>query len=529
MKYDAIIVGGGHNGLVTAAYLGRAGQRVLVLERRPVLGGAAVTEELFPGFKTDSCAQGVGWLHPHIVRELELARHGLEFVPRAPTLFAPLPDGDHLLLGEDRRNTVEAIRRFSQQDAGRWEAFNAQKARLLKLLEALYAITPPHAPAPTSGDVLSLLGVGRRLGRFRREDLVEALQVLPMSVADWLDDWFETDVLKGALGADGVTGIFQGPRAAGTAFVLLHHHMGSREAGLRPMNLVRGGIGNLVHALAQAARRHGVEIRTGVEVAQVLVREGEANGVVLQDGAQIAARRVVSNADPRRTFVGLVDPLHLDPQFLWRVRNIKLRGVCARVSLALDRLPDFTALPGPGPHLHGAILISPALDYLERAYDDAKYGRVSRRPYLAVTLPTASDPALAPPGKHVLSALVQYAPYHLRDGTWDDARREALGDAVVEALSAYAPNLAGTILHRQVLTPLDLEQTYGLSEGHIYHGELTLDQILFMRPAPGWAHYRTPIQNLYLCGAGTHPGGGVNGAPGYHAAREILKNVKCEA
>lgn len=529
-NYDVILIGGGHNGLTAAAYLAKAGQRVLVLERRAVVGGAAVTEEIYPGFKFDTCAHA-GGLWPEIVRDLDLGRHGLEMLNRtggqlpAPT-FTPLPDGNHLLLWEDGGKTVEAIRRFSKADADKWVSFSTQMGRLARFLKAVQSVTLPAITTTSPAELLTLLGLGGRLRRLGGRDMAEALRLLPMPVAELLNDWFETDALKGTLGAGGVTGIFQGPRASGTAYVLLHQLAGANGV-FRAAATALGGVGGIAGALAAAAQAHGAEIRTGAEVAQVIVKDGRATGVALRSGEEFGARRIASNADPARTFLGLVAPLELEPEFVRAVRNIKFRGACAKVNLALGMLPKFTALPADGAaaHLRGAISISPSLDYLEHAYDDAKYGNYSQKPYLEIVIPSLADPSLAPAGKHVMSILVQYAPYRLKEGTWND-KREALGDAVVETLAAYAPDIKSAILHRQVLTPMDLEATYGLTEGNMYHGELTLDQLFFMRPVPGWAKYRTPIEGLYLCGAGAHPGGGVTGAPGRNAAREILKDVK---
>ncbi len=524
--YEAIVIGAGHNGLVTAAYLARAGLRVLVLERRGLVGGAAVTEEIYPGFKFDTCAHRIGSLHPAVVKDLQPARHGAEILQTDPTVFSPLPDGRHLLLWRNPQDSCEAIRRFSEADANRWIPFCGHVGRAAGFLESLYHKAPPNVIARDAATLWTLLKLGGRLRRMGKRDMMEVMRTLPMSVAEFLGDWFETDVLKGTLGAIGISGICQGPLAFGTAFLMLHHQVGSNNGVPRSTEVVRGGVGNLTQALAAAARKWGVEIRTDAEVQRVTVEDNRATGVVLASGDEIAARWIVSNADPRRTFLKLVDPIDLDPQFLREVHNIKFRGACAKVHLALDELPSFTCAPGNGPHLHGVISISPSLHYLEHAYDDAKHGGISRQPYLEILIPSLIDPTMAPPGKHVMSIFAQYAPYHLKEGVWDDARREALGDAVVETLAQYAPNLEAAILHRHVLTPLDLETAYGLTEGNINHGELTLDQLFFMRPVPGWAQYRTPIQNLFLCGAGTHPGGGVTGAPGYNAARQILRDVK---
>jgi phytoene dehydrogenase-like protein len=521
--YDAIVIGAGHNGLVTATYLAKAGLRVVLLERRELVGGAAVTEEVFPGFKFDTGAHCISRLHPKVVSDLQLADHGLELLPLDPAVFSPTLDGGHLLLWRTPEVTVDSIGQLSDKDAKRWNGFAALVTKASGLLESLYS-APPDILSKKTKDVWELLKLAGRLRRLGKRDMTEVLRVLPMTTVELLDEWFESDLLKGTLGAVGITGLFQGPMAAGTALLFLHHHVGAKQGVLRATLRVRGGMGGLSRALESTARSAGVEIRTSAWVERIVAEAGVATGVVLVDGEEIAGRRIVSNADPSRTFCGLLDPFNLDPDFMRRVRNIKFKGARARVNLALGQLPDFSCLPGDGPHLRGLISVSPSLEYLERAFDDAKYGEPSREPYLEAVIPSLTDPSLAPAGKHVMSIVVQYAPYHLKDGVWDEARREALGDRVVKTLAAYAPNLESAILHRQVLTPLDLEAVLGLTEGNIYHGEMTLDQLFFMRPVPGWARYRSPVEGLYLCGAGTHPGGGVTGVPGYNAAREILRD-----
>ncbi|MGD2216986.1 MAG: NAD(P)/FAD-dependent oxidoreductase, partial [Gemmatimonadales bacterium] len=468
-------------------------------------------------------AHSINRLHPSVVSDLRLAEHGLELLPLDPAVFSPNLDGDHLLLWRKPELTVDSIGQLSEADAKRWDGFAALVAKATGLLESIYS-APPDVLSKEKKDVWELLKIAGRLRRLGARDMTEVLRILPMTTVELLDEWFANDLLKGTLGAVGITGILQGPMAAGTAFLFLHHHVGARRGVLRAPLRVRGGIGGLSRALESAARSAGVEIRTNAWVERIVAEVGVATGVALVDDEEIAGRCVISNADPSRTFCGLLDPFNLDPDFIRRVRNIKFRGVCARVNLALDELPDFSCLPGTGPHLHGLISIAPSLEYLERAFDHAKYGELSSEPYLEAVIPSLSDPSLAPAGKHVMSILVQYAPYHLKDGEWDDARRDALGDRVVQTLAAYAPNIESAILHRQVLTPLDIEATFGLSEGNIYQGEMTLDQLFFMRPVPGWARYSTPVEGLYLCGAGTHPGGGVTCAPGYNAAREILKD-----
>ena len=530
--YDAVVIGAGLNGLVAAAYLAKAGQRVLVLERREILGGTVITEEVFPGFRFDTFRHDAGWLSPRIIGDLKLKRHGLEMVDVDATVFVPHPSGDrndYLLLHQDPQRSAAIIRKYSPSDAEKWPKFAERIARLAGFLKAAYANAAPAVDATSFSDLVSLASLGTRLRVFLgKTEMVELLRTVPMAVGELLDDWFETDVLKGVVGARGVTGIMQGPRSGGTSFVLLHHQVGRPVGAFRMPAAVRGGVGSVARALAAAAKGFGAEIRTGVEVVRVHTQGGRAAGVVLRNGDEIAADRVISGIDPRRTFLDMCDPTRLEPGFVRAVRNIRYRGAWAKVNLALGALPSFSALRGNGAEasLRGTIAISPSLDYLERAYDDAKYGRLSAHPHLEVRIPSLADPTLAPAGKHVMSIEVQYAPYHLREGEWNEQSRDALGDRVIETLSTYAPDLSVAVLHRQVLTPGDLESTFSLTEGHAYHGELTLDQILFMRPVAGWSRYRTPVRDLYLCGAGTHPGGGIAGASGANAAREILKDRK---
>jgi phytoene dehydrogenase-like protein len=520
MTRELIVIGAGVNGLVTAAYLARAGLKVLVLEARDRPGGLATTEETVPGFHFETVGLDAGWLLPDIVKDLRLGSIQLE-VPET-SVFSPLPDGAALTIRTDPARTAEGLARFAPEDARRWPAFAAKVGRFARVLESAYAATPPHVPDATGGELMTLLRLGRRLRGLGRRGMFEFLRVAPMSVAEWLDEWFHTEALKGVIGAGGITRLFQGPRSAGTAFVLLHHHVGRPAGAVRAVHLVKGGLGNLSRALAAAATGFGAEIRTSAPVREIVVRQGRVIGVALETGEHLAAPRVISSADPRRTLCRLVDPSHFDPEFLRAVHNIKFRGATATVHLALGELPRFIAKAEDGA-LHGAICIAPTLDYLERAYDDAKYGGISRQPYLEARIPTLRDPSLAPAGKHIVSVQMQYAPYHLSNGGWDAAARERVADLVTDTLAAYAPNLKPALLHRHVVTPGDVEERYGVTEGHPYQGELTLDQILFMRPVAGWARYRTPIDGLYLCGAGSHPGGGLAGAPGRNAARELLK------
>jgi phytoene dehydrogenase-like protein len=520
VKYDVIIIGAGHNGLTAAAYLARAGRKVLVLERRHVLGGAAVTEEVFPGFRFSVCSYVVSLLRPEIIRELDLPRHGLEILPLDGT-FTPLPDGDYLWRVNDHAKTRREIARHSRLDAEAYDEYGRAMVEMGRFVKPILGMLPPD---PTSLDPRGLKQLLFLVNRFRalsRQDQYNQVQLMTMSAVDFLDQWFETDVLKATMSASGIIGTFLGVRSPGTAYVLLHHYMGEIDGAFRSWGLARGGTGAISNAIASVALAAGVTIRARAEVARILVRGNRAEGVVLADGEELRANVVASSLDPRFTFLHLLEPAQLPDEFVGDVRRYKFRGSSAKVNLALDALPDFTSLPGSGAHLRGAISISPSVDYMERAYDDAKYGRFSRRPYIDIVIPSLTDTSLAPPGKHVMSCFVQYAPYHLSEGNWDD-QREALGDTVIDTLAEYAPNIRSIVRHRQVLTPLDLEREWGLSEGNIFQGELTLEQLFFLRPAPGWAQYRTPVANLYMCGSATHPGGGIMGAPGRNAAREIL-------
>ena len=521
-SYDAIIIGAGHNGLTNAAYLAKAGRKVLVLERRPVLGGATVTEEIYPGFKYSVCSYVVSLLRPEVIRELELTRYDLEIIPLDST-FTPLPDGNYLARGGDHAKTRREIARHSPSDAEAYEQFGKLMHHMAMAVKPLLAMMPPDPTSLRPGELAGLAAVGKHFRKLGQEMLFDLTKLMTMSSADFLNEWFETEVLKATMSASGIIGTFLGPRSPGTAYVLLHHYMGELDGAFRSWGFARGGMGAISRVLSEAAKQYGAEIRAKAEVVQVLVKNGQAEGVVLNSGEELHGQVVVSGVDPKRTFLKLVDPQALDSEFLKQVERFKIRGSSGKINLALDALPNFTALPGDGPHLQGAISISPTIDYLERAYDDAKYGDYSRRPYLDIIIPSTIDPSMAPPGKHVMSIFVQYAPYHLKEGSWEN-KREAFGDNVIETLSEYAPNLKSIILHRQVVTPWDLEQEFGLTEGNIFHGELSLDQLFFLRPVPGWARYSTPVKNLYMCGAGTHPGGGVMGASGRLAALKILKD-----
>ena len=521
--YDVIVVGGGHNGLVNAAYLARAGKRVLVLERRHVLGGAAVTEEIFPGFKFSVCSYVVSLLRPEIIRELNLPRHGLEILPLDGT-FTPMPNGDYLWRVNDHAKTRREIARHSKLDAEAYDEYGKAMVEMAHFVKPIMNMTPPDPASLNPRGLMELLTMGRRFQKLSAEDKYNQVQLMTMSAVDFLDQWFETDVLKATMSASGIIGTFLGVRSPGTAYVLLHHYMGEIDGAFRSWGLSRGGTGAISNAIADAAREFGAEIRTEAPIAKIILKNGQAKGVVLENGDEIHADIISSSVDPRLTFMKMVGEQHLPEDFVDDIKRYKFRGSSGKVNLALDALPNFKSLPGAGPHLRGAVSISPSVDYMERAYDDAKYGRYSRRPYIDIVIPTLTDPSIAPPGKHVMSCFVQYAPYNLKEGTWDE-KREEFGDTVIDTIAEHAPNIKDIILHRQVLTPLDLEREFGLSEGNIFQGELTLEQLFFLRPAPGWAQYRSPIKNLYMCGSATHPGGGIMGASGRNAAMAILKDI----
>ncbi len=521
-RYDAAIVGGGHNGLVAAAYLARAGRRVLVLERRDRVGGAAVSEEVFPGFRFSVLSYVVSLLRPEIIRDLDLPRHGLHILPLEST-FTPLPDGDYLVRWADHDLTRRELYRHSPRDAEAYDEFGRLMVQLAYAVKPLLGMVPPDPTSLRPRELGRLLRVARHFRGLGADRFYALWKLMTMSAADFLDEWFESEPLKATMSASGIIGTFLGVRSPGTAYVLLHHYMGELDGVFRAWGFAKGGTGAVSEAIASAARSFGAEIRTGAAVERVIVKRGRAVGVALESGEEIRARVVVSAVDPKRTFLKLVEPEHLPSDFLEAIRRYRIRGSSGKVNLALAELPNFTCLPGAGPHLRGAISISPSIEYLERAYDDAKYGGFSRRPYMDIVIPSLIDPTMAPPGKHVMSIFVQYAPYDVAGG-WTAEKREAFGDAVIDTLSEYAPNLKDAILCRQVLTPLDMEREFGLTQGNIFHGELSLHQLFFLRPAPPWANYRTPVRRFYQCGSGTHPGGGIAGASGRLAALEILKD-----
>jgi phytoene dehydrogenase-like protein len=522
-QYDAIVIGGGHNGLTHAAYLARAGKKVLVLERRHIVGGAAVTEEVFPGFKFSVCSYVVSLLRPEIIRDLDLPRHGLEILPLDGT-FTPMLNGDYLWRVNDHGKSRREIARHSKLDAEAYEEFGKAMQAMCRFVKPILSMVPPDPTSLNPRDLMKLLFLGKRFQGLDSQAKYDQVQLMTMSAIDFLDQWFETDVLKATMSASGIIGTFLGVRSPGTAYVLLHHYMGEIDGAFRAWGFARGGTGAISNAIADAARELGVEIRCKAGISKILVKNGKACGVVLSNGDEILANVISSSVDPRLTFTKFLEPSELPSDFLEDVNRYKFRGSSGKVNLALDALPNFKCLPGDGLHLRGAISISPSVEYMERAYDDAKYGNFSRRPYIDCVIPSLTDPSLAPPGKHVMSCFVQYAPYKLAPGLHWDTEKEKFGDTVINTLAEHAPNIKDIILHRQIVTPLDLEREFGLSEGNIFQGELSLEQLFFLRPVPGWAQFRTPIKGLYICGSAAHPGGGIMGAPGRLAAVEILKD-----
>jgi len=532
---DVIILGAGHNGLVAAFYLAKAGLRPLVLERRDVVGGAATTGEFHPGFKCSTLAHACGPLDGSIVRDMQLERHGLTMLDSPVRLFAPLLDGRSLTLFRDVSESASQIEKFSKADALKYRELSETLAKISPLLRQLLTMTPPDIEKPGAADLWNMLGAGRKLRGLGKKDMMRLIRWGPTAVADLASEFFETEVLRAAIAARGIFGVALGPWSAGSTLLLLLRAAGDpHPAGISAFP--RGGMGALAQALADAARAVGAEIRTGADVAQIAVKDGAVTGVVLASGEEILGSAVVSGADPRRTFLKLIDPVHLAPGFVVKMQNYRSKGVAAKMNLALDGLPTFTALQGisaagalslngVSSALAGRIHIGPDIDYLEKAFDASKYGEFSRVPYLDVTIPSILDPSLAPAEQHVMSVYMQFAPYKLREGDWS-TQRDALADTIVETLTAYAPDLPERIVGHELFTPQDLETQFGLTGGHPFHGDLALDQIFTMRPILGYARYRGPLRGLYMCGSGTHPGAGMTGGAGSNAAREILKDIK---
>jgi len=529
VRFDAIIVGAGHNGLVTAAYLARAGRRVLVLERRHVVGGACVTEEVFPGFKVSTAAYVNSLFRKEIASDLGLAGHGFAVLAREPSSFTPLPDGRSLLIGPDAELTRKEIGKFSQRDAERYPRYEAMLARVADVIEPTLTTSPPDLLRPRLGDLRKLFTLGRAFQRLGPA-AGEAVEILTGAARTVLDRWFDSEELKGTLATDAIIGAMASPSMPGTAYVLFHHVMGETDGKRGVWGYVRGGMGGLTQALAAAARAHGALIRCEAEVARILVRDGRVAGVALATGEEFHAPVVASNADARVTFTRLLDRAELPAEFMAAVDRISYESASLKINVALSELPSFSAVPGTaaGPQHRGTIHICPDQDYIERAYDDAKYGRPSSRPVLECTIPSVVDPTVAPPGRHLMSMFVQYAPYALRQGTWDDLR-ETFADRCFDVLNEYAPNFKRSVIARQILTPLDLERVFNLTGGNIFQGAMTPSQLFSLRPVPGYASYRMPVRGLFLCGAAAHPGGGVMGTPGLNAARAILGRRRLNA
>jgi len=524
--YDAIVIGGGHNGLVTAAYLAKAGYKVVVLERREILGGCCITEELWPGFKVSTAAYVNSLLRPEIIRDLELKKYGFEMLPRSPSSFTPFPDGRYLMMGPDKEMTHREIAKFSKKDAEAYPKYEDMLTRVADFLEPMLTQTPPNPFSMRPGNLWKLGKLGMSFRRLGPAVANEAVEILTGAARPILDRWFESEELKATIATDAVIGAFAAPSQPGTAYVLFHHVMGECNSVRGVWGYVRGGMGMVSNSIASAAKARGAEIRTNSEVARILVADGLVRGVALKDGTEFHAQRVASGADANVTFNKLMDPKDLPADFRAAVNRIDYSSATVKINVALDRPPNWKALPSDGkvgPQHHGTMHICPDQDYIERAYDDAKYGRPSRDPMLECTMATALDDTLAPPGKHILSMFVQYAPYTLKGSTWD-VEKDRFADRCFDILEEYAPGFKSSVLHRMVIPPPDMERLWGITGGNIMQGSMSMHSMFSFRPVGGFANYRTPVRGLYLCGAAAHPGGGVMGACGLNAAREIMRD-----
>src|SRR3954453_20690180 len=520
--YDAIIVGGGHNGLVNGAYLAKAGLKVLIVERRDIVGGAAITEELRPGFQFTSFSYALSLLRPDIVQELELVKHG--FMPiLMPSSFAPMENGDYLLLGQDRDENLKEIMRHSAHDADAMDRYEHDIERVCQVIKPLFDRVPPNIFGKSPEDLDDIAWLVSHLRDVPQKVMHDAVRLLTGSAADFLDDYFESAIIKGWLASSGIIGTKVGPMSQGSGLVLLFHNMGEHDGSLGSWAFHKGGNGGFTQVLARAAQAYGAEIMVGAEVDRVVTSNGRATGVTLADGTELSAKVVVSAADPRRTFTQFVDPRELPHELVDIPRRYRYQGTSSKVNFALDGLPKYPALGDRGDMFRGFTNIAPSMEYLEHAFDDAKYGWYSQRPYMDCAIQSTIDADMAPPGKHVMSTFIAYTPYKLRESDWD-TERQNLGDTVQATFESFFPGFGDLVIHREVVTPLDIERTVGLSEGNIFAGEFLAPQMYFFRPAPGWSQYRTPIDGYYQCGSGTHPGGCVMGAPGKLAAERILKD-----
>jgi phytoene dehydrogenase-like protein len=521
---DAIVVGAGHNGLVAACYLARAGLRVQVLERNPYVGGAAVSRQLYRDFTYSNCSYVCSLLRPEIMRTLELPRHGLQIIPYdgGCTLMS---DGGHLALYDNHDALRREIARHSKRDAEAYDRYSRDVIRQCKFIKPLLLLEPPDPTSFKPRDLMSLLDLGQRLHRLGPERMYDTLRFWTMSAADFLDEYFESEIVKAHLAGSSIIGTALGPRSPGTAYVLLHHYMGEIDGTVGGWGFARGGMGAVSASLAASLQASGGTIRTDAGIDRIIVRGGRAIGVALHDGEEVHAPLVLSSMDVRRTFLDSVEPGELPGEFVQQVRNFKIRGSSGKLNIALDGLPRFPAVPAGAPCTRGDMHVTDTLEMMERAYDDWKEGTWSRAPYIDMLIPSQIDPSMAPDGKHYMSVFVQYCPYELASGPWDDVKRKAFGDTVIDTIARHSPDFKSLILHAEVRTPFDIEREVGLTEGNIFQGELTMDQLLFNRPIPGYAQYRTPLRGLYLCGSSTHPGGGVMGAPGANAASAVLRDL----
>jgi phytoene dehydrogenase-like protein len=523
-QFDAVVIGAGHNGLVAACYLARAGLKVQVLERNPHIGGAAVSRRLYENFTYSNCSYVCSLLRPEIMRALELPRYGLQIIPYDGGCTM-MRDGGHLALYDNHDALRREIARHSRRDAEAYDRYTRDVIRQCKFIKPLLMREPPDPTSFKPRDIRELLYLGRHFQRLGPERMYDTLRFWTMSVADFLDEYFESEIVKAHMAGSAIIGTALGPRSPGTAYVLLHHYMGDIDDTVGAWGFARGGMGAVTQALAASLQASGGSIRTDASVERILVRNGRSVGVALASGEELHARQVLSNMDVKRTFLETVESKELPDEFLQQVRNFKIRGSSGKLNIALDGLPTFPAIPAGAPCTRGDMHVTDTIEMMERAYDDWKDGTWSRAPYIDMLIPTQIDPTMAPDGKHYMSVFVQYCPYKLASGPWDAAKRKAFGDTVIDTIARHSPDFKSLILHAEVRTPHDLEAEVGLTEGNIFQGELTFDQLLFNRPIPGCAQYRTPLGGLYLCGSSTHPGGGVMGAPGANAARAVLRDL----